>query len=46
MSKLKGSEAIFAESLKTFFLQECNKVDYREGEDPPDIYLEIQSFKF
>lgn len=42
MPDLKGSELLVAESLKAFFLkEECSTVEYREGEDPPDIYLNL-----
>lgn len=42
MAELKGSERLVAESLKAFFLKrEGTTVDYREGEDPPDIYFNV-----
>jgi len=36
---LKGKELFVAESLKKYYIKEYTMVSYREGEDPPDIYL-------
>lgn len=38
---LKGREKFVADSLVTHYREEGKPVDYREGEDPPDIYLDI-----
>lgn len=41
MSVLKGNEKFVAESLTKYFNKTHTKVDFREGEDPPDIYLNM-----
>lgn len=38
---LKGREKFVADSLVSYYSKEGKAVDYSEGEDPPDIYLEI-----
>ena len=45
MSELKGTEKFVAESLKSYFSKSFSTVDFEEGDDPPDIYLNIANKK-
>ena len=45
MAKLKGTEKFVADNLQSYFSKENCNVCYEEGDDPPDIYLNIDSKK-
>jgi hypothetical protein len=45
MAQLKGVENFVAESLETFYLKSSKEVSFEEGDDPPDIYLYLDSKK-
>ena len=45
MSKLKGTEEFVAESLQSYFSKSFTNVSFEEGDDPPDIYLNINGKK-
>lgn len=43
MSNLKGSEKFVANSLKSYFEGKGFTTEYKDGGDPPDIFLEINN---
>ena len=45
MAELKGSEKFVAESLQSYFSKKTFDVSFEEGDDPPDIYLNIDGKK-
>jgi hypothetical protein len=45
MAKLKGTEKVVAENLKFYFAKENCSAFFEEGDDPPDIYLNIDGKK-
>ncbi len=45
MAELKGTEKFVAESLQSYFLKKTSDVSFEEGDDPPDIYLNIDGKK-
>jgi len=45
MAELKGIEKFVAESLQTFYFKSSKEVSFDEGDDPPDIILNIDNKK-
>ena len=45
MSELKGTEKFVAESLQSYFSKLFTHVNFEEGNDPPDIYLNLDGQK-
>lgn len=45
MAQLKGNEPFVAESLQSYFSKTFCSVSFEEGDDPPDIYLDIDGKK-
>ena len=45
MAELKGTEKFVAESLQSYFSKKASVASFAEGDDPPDIYLNIDGKK-
>jgi hypothetical protein len=45
MAKLKGTEKFVAENLQSYFSKANCSACFQEGDDPPDIYMNIDGKK-